>query len=132
MTRDLRLLAAILVGGFCGTVLRAELEAVWTHGATDWPWATLAVNVVASALLGAVATRLALRPARSPYARPLLATGLCGGLSTFSTLQLEVLRMLDGGAVGLAVAYVAVSVAAGLAAVAVSSAAVRRGTAVPA
>jgi CrcB protein len=129
MTRDLRLVAAIMIGGFCGTVLRAELVALWPHDPGGWPWATLAVNVVASAVLGVVATRMALRPARSPYALPLLGTGFCGGLSTFSTLQLEVLRMLDDGAIGLAVAYVGVSVAAGLAAVAGATASVRRRTA---
>jgi CrcB protein len=130
MTRDLRLVAAVLIGGFCGTVLRAELAALWPHDPDGWPWGTLIVNVVASAVLGTVATRLALRPARSPYARPLLATGFCGGLSTFSTLQLEVLRMLDADRIGLAAAYVAVSVAAGLAAVAAASASVRRRTTV--
>jgi CrcB protein len=77
-------------------------------------------------MLGYFATRLQERLPLSAYRRPFLGTGLCGGLTTFSTMQAEVLRMLDNGRVGLATGYVAASVAAGLAAVAVATAAVRR------
>jgi len=67
--------------------------------------------------LGYFATRLQERLPLSAYRRPLLGTGFCGALTTFSTTQLEMLRMPTG----LAVAYASASIAAGLAAVFVTT-----------
>ena len=96
------------------------------HPATAWPWPTFAVNVVAAFLLGYFVTRLQERLPLSSYRRPLLGTGLCGGLSTFSTMQVEILKMLDAHAYGLALGYTAASVAAGYAAIYLATALVRR------
>jgi CrcB protein len=60
------------------------------------------------------------------YRRPLLGTGICGGLSTFSAFQLELLHMLDHGEVLLAVAYASGSIAAGFAGVMIGTNVVRR------
>lgn len=127
MPRDLRLVVAIMAGGFLGTVLRAELADRWAHDPTTWPWATFVVNVAGAFLLGYLVTRLQERLALSTYRRPLLGTGLCGGLTTFSTMQLEIVRMLDANAVLLAAGYLIASVASGLAAVFVATQLVRRG-----
>ena len=62
----------------------------------------------------------------SSYRRPLLGTGFCGALTTFSTMQLELLRMLDEGRAGLAAGYAAASIAAGFLAVLVATNLVRR------
>ena len=62
----------------------------------------------------------------SAYKRPLLGTGLCGALTTFSTMQLELLRMLDRGSVGLAFGYAGASVVGGFVAVWLATATVRR------
>ena len=56
----------------------------------------------------------------------MLGTGLCGGLTTFSTLQVEILGMLEHRHFGLAVGYAAASVSAGVLAVAVAIAWARR------
>jgi CrcB protein len=56
------------------------------------PWCTLLVNVAGAALLGYVIAAM-------PQRRPLLGTGFCGGLTTFSTLQLEALELSTGDAV---------------------------------
>ena len=114
---DVRELAAIFAGGAVGALARAGLEEWLTHADTSWPWATFIVNVVGAFLLGYFATRLQERLPLSAYRRPLLGTGLCGALTTFSTMQLELLDMLDAGHVGLAAAYATASVAAGFGAV---------------
>jgi CrcB protein len=123
---DGRELAAIFAGGFVGAIARAELAEVLPSSSGDWPWATFVVNVAGAFLLGYFTTRLQERLPPSSYRRPLLGTGLCGALTTFSTMQLELLGMLDADRVGLAAAYALVSVAAGFLAVAAATNMVRR------
>jgi fluoride exporter len=118
MRVDRRELAAIFAGGFAGAVLRALIEDWVPHDPTSWPWATFAINVAGALLLGWLVTRLQERLPLSAYRRPLLGTGLCGALTTFSTMQLELLDMLDSGHAGLAAGYAAASIVAGVAAVA--------------
>lgn len=109
-----------------GAVARAALWESWSHGATGWPWATFTVNIAGALLLGYFATRLQERLPLSSYRRPLLGTGLCGALTTFSAMQLELFTMIDGGSYELALGYAVTSVIAGFAAVAAGSAIVRR------
>jgi fluoride exporter len=123
---DRREIAAIFVGGALGTLARAALAEAFPHSATSWPWPTFAVNMVAAFLLGYFVTRLQERLPLSSYRRPLLGTGLCGGLSTFSTMQVEVLKMLSAHAWLLAAGYTAASVVGGYAAIQVATAMVRR------
>jgi len=123
---DRREVAAVFAGGAVGTLLRAALSEAFPHSPTSWPWPTFAVNVVAAFLLGYFVTRLQERQPISSYRRPLLGTGVCGGLSTFSTMQVELLKMIDAGAYGLALGYAAASVAAGYLAIHLATAAVRR------
>ena len=123
---DVRELTAIFVGGFVGAVARAESLQALPDRVGAWPWATFIANVVGAFLLGYFTTRLQERLPVSAYRRPLLGTGLCGGLTTFSTMQIELLRMLDTGRVGLAVGYALASVVAGFLAVMVATNLVRR------
>jgi fluoride exporter len=125
-TFDGRELAAIFVGGALGTVARAVLEMLANPDPARWPWPTFVVNVVGAFLLGYFSTRLLERLPLSSYRRPLLGTGLCGGLTTFSTMQVETLKMLEHHHYGLAAAYTAASIAAGLVAVYVATVLVRR------
>jgi CrcB protein len=119
-------LAAIFAGGFCGAVVRALVGEALPYEAGHWPWATLLVNVAGALLLGYVITRV--EDGREPFAHAgrLLGTGFCGALTTFSTLQLELLQMLDDARYGLAAGYALVSVAAGLLAVALTTRLARR------
>src|SRR5215216_3172361 len=122
MTIDRRELAAIFAGGFAG----AEVVEALPHDAAEWPWATFSVNLAGAFLLGYFATRLQERLPLSAYRRPLLGTGFCGALTTFSALQIELLDMLDAGRIGRAAGYAAASVVAGVLAVAVATNLVRR------
>jgi CrcB protein len=123
---DRRELAAIFAGGFLGAIARAGLLEALPHDPGEWPWATFLANVVGAFLLGYTVTRLQERLPLSAYRRPFLGTGLCGALTTFSTMQLELLRMLDGSHVGLAAGYAAASLAVGFVAVAAATNLVRR------
>jgi CrcB protein len=123
---DRRELGAIFLGGAVGALVRAGLVEAVGDGAPAWPWVTFGVNVVGAFLLGYFVTRLQERLPLSTYKRPLLGTGFCGALTTFSTMQVELLKMLDAGRVGVAAGYVAASLLAGYAGIQLSSAMVRR------
>ena len=75
-----------------------------------WPWGTFAVNMIGALLLGYFFARLSDHPEDS-LAHPFLTTGICGTLTTFSTLQLELFEMVDGGHLGLAAAYLGATLA---------------------
>ena len=99
-------------GGALGCVARylASLAAVPMSAA--FPWATFAINVVGSFVLGAVLGAL---PA-GHAGRLFFGTGLCGGFTTFSTFSAEVVALVERGAVGRAGAYAAGSIVVGVAA----------------
>jgi CrcB protein len=122
---DRRELAAIFLGGAIGALARYGLAEALPHEAGTWPWATFAVNVAGALALGYLTTRLQERLPPSAYRRPLLGTGFCGALTTFSTMQVELLQMLDHGEMGLAASYAAASIAAGLLAIAATTNVVR-------
>jgi CrcB protein len=126
LTADRQALAAIFAGGTVGAATRTGLSQLAPAHAGQWPWVTFAVNVVGCFMLGYFVTRLQERMPVSAYRRPLLGTGFCGALTTFSTFQLELLRMLDQGDVGLAALYAAASLLAGFAGVLLGTAIVRR------
>jgi fluoride exporter len=123
---DGRELAAVFAGGAIGTLARAGLATVAASDPGRWPWPTFIVNIVGAFLLGYFATRLLERLPVSSYRRPLLGTGLCGGLTTFSTMQVETIKMLEHHHYRLAVGYTVASIAAGLVAVYIATAMVRR------
>jgi fluoride exporter len=109
---DLRRLAAIYAGGVIGALIRVGLAQATPHGAGGWPWGTFAVNMIGALLLGYFVARLRDHPEDS-VAHPFLTTGICGTLTTFATLQLELFEMVDGGHLGLAAAYLGATLAAG-------------------
>lgn len=123
---DPREIAAVFVGGGVGSLARAALSEAYPWVAPHWPWPTFVANVVGALLLGWFVTRLQERLPLSSYRRPLLGTGLCGGLTTFSTMQVEIVTMIDARAYGLAAGYAAASIAAGYAAIQVATALTRR------
>lgn len=121
-----RAASAVFAGGFVGAVARGASSELAPAAPGSWPWTTLGINVLGAFLLGYFVTRLQERLPTSRYRRSLMGTGLCGALTTFSTMQLELLQMLDGGEWALAFAYASVSVVAGLSAMLLATHIVRR------
>lgn len=123
---DPRELGAIFAGGFVGAIARAAITQALPTRPGHWPWATFGVNVLGCLLLGYFATRLQERLPLSLYRRPFLGTGMCGALTTFSTLMVELLGMADHDRWGLALAYATASIAAGFAAMMLATKLARR------
>jgi len=117
MRVDGRELAAIFAGGCVGAIARALLTDALVRDPGQWPWATFVVNVAGAFALGWLMTRMAL----ASYRRSFLGPGLCGALTTFSTMQLELLEMLDAADYALAGAYALASVVIGFGALALAT-----------
>ncbi len=109
---DRRRLLAIYLGGVAGALLRVGLAQAAPVGPGGWPWATFAVNMAGALLLGYFFALFRDHPDESLH-HPFLGTGICGTLTTFSTMQLELFELVDGGRLGLAAGYCAATLALG-------------------
>ncbi len=107
-----RKLAAIYAGGVAGALIRVGLAQAFPPDPGTWPWPTFAVNLAGALLLGYFFALFRDRPEES-LRHPFLATGVCGTLTTFSTLQLELYELVDRGDGGLAAAYCAATLGIG-------------------
>lgn len=123
---DWQELAAVFAGGAIGALMRVWVGEHVQSGVGAWPWATFIINVTGSFALAYFATRLQERLPQSTYRRPLLGTGFCGAYTTFSTMQVEILGLVEAHRDGLAVGYAVASIAAGLVAIWVGTTIARR------
>ncbi|MBL7489923.1 CrcB family protein [Frankia sp. AgB1.9] len=120
------LLAVIAAGGVIGACARYGASLAWPSPAGAFPWTTLAVNAVGCAAIGLLMVVIAEERVVHPLARPFLGTGALGGFTTFSTYAVDAERLVDGGRPGLALGYLALTVALALGAVWASAVATRR------
>jgi CrcB protein len=97
-----------MVGGAAGTLARAGVAELIPHSSAGFPWSTLIVNLIGTAILARVVATAGRR-------YHLVGVGFCGALTTFSTFQVELVRLFDLGHTGIALVYAAVSLPAGLA-----------------
>jgi len=111
---DPRVAVAVALGGALGALARQGLTVEWPADGRSWPWATFAANLIGTAILGLLLASVTHLPPRAALLRPFLAAGFCGALTTFSTLQVELIRLGQHGHAGLAVAYLAASLGGGL------------------
>ena len=104
-------LVIVAAGGAVGASLRhlTGLAAMRLLG-VNFPWGTLAVNIVGSFAMGVFIELLARRFGASNELRLFVATGLLGGFTTFSAFSLDVAVLWERGAAGTAAGYVLVSV----------------------
>ncbi|MCC8244810.1 fluoride efflux transporter CrcB [Saccharothrix luteola] len=104
---------------FAGAAVGASLRyAAGRLVQRTFPWATLAVNLAGSFVLGCVA-------GTSPDLFALVGIGLCGGLTTYSTFSYETVRLTEDGRYLQALANVTASLTTGLAAAALGYALTR-------
>ncbi|MEP6989628.1 MAG: CrcB family protein [bacterium] len=111
------------VGGLArfvvGTWLQRRLDDFIPRngGVLPFPVGTLIVNVTGSFLLGVILVMVARQGEHANATRLLLAVGLCGGYTTFSTFTADTVGLVEGGGASLAVVNVLASVGLGLLAV---------------
>lgn len=92
----LKNITLVFLGGGAGSVIRF-LVGRWVINKYNpaFPWATLSVNIIASAVLGCIMALYLKKPDANYWMPLLLGAGFCGGLSTFSTFSYEGLIMLQ-------------------------------------
>ena len=110
-----KILIAVFLGGGTGSLLRYCVQMALHERIVPYsfPWATLAVNITGSFLIG-LFYALSARFNLSTEVRMLLTTGLCGGFTTFSTFSVETAGLLQSGKTGLAMLYTALSLLLGV------------------
>lgn len=87
----------VFLGGMIGAPLRYLVDkAVQARHDSVFPWGTFTVNITGAFILGAL-TGAAAAHGLPSSATLLLGTGVCGGLTTFSTFGFETLRLLEDG-----------------------------------
>jgi CrcB protein len=100
----------VIIGGAVGSAARylvGRLALGWLG--PDYPWGTLAVNLLGGFLMGALAGTLA-RAGGNEHTRLLIGVGVLGGFTTFSSFSLETVNMIERGDWGMALTYALVSV----------------------
>jgi CrcB protein len=111
-----RLVAAVAVGGVAGGALRYQVGRWLPDGPASFPWAVFAVNTAGALVLALLLVLVLEVLPPTTYLRPLVGTGFCGALTTFSSVTTGVDQLAGRGHAGLAAGYLAASLAAGLAA----------------
>lgn len=116
-------LAVIFLGGCIGGYARYAISDAWTASRSTFPSAILTVNLIGAFILGLVVVTAAELPSR--YLRPLVGTGFCGALTTFSTVVVGAAGIVARHRPGVAAGYLVATIVGGLAAAALGLAAGR-------
>ena len=109
---------AVGAGSFVGGAARYLVSLGMKGIGKGFPWATLAVNLVGCLMIGLLWGLLSRNAAENTSWGLFLTVGLCGGFTTFSTFSKEALAMLQSGQIWGFASYIAISVLAGIALVA--------------
>lgn len=100
---------AVGIGGFIGSVLRYLISLIPISQKSTFPFNTFITNIIGALLIGFIIS-CADKSEMAPEKLLLLKVGLCGGLTTFSTFSSETFRLLEGGNIITALAYIILSV----------------------
>lgn len=124
--REWQTLGAVAAGGALGGLARWGVALALPWDPPSLPVATLTVNLVGCVAIGVLLTLWTEGPTPPWWARPFAAVGFVAGFTTFSAFAVEAVQMVDAGATGGALGYVAVSIVAGVLLVRLSSVLTRR------
>jgi CrcB protein len=113
----LDVLAVIFLGGCVGGYARYAISDAWSASRATFPSAILTVNLAGAFILGLIVVLAAdLRPGR--YLRPLVGTGFCGALTTFSSVVVGAAGIFARHRLAIATSYLVATVVGGLVAAA--------------
>ncbi|MFB6440345.1 fluoride efflux transporter FluC [Streptomyces sp. NPDC056411] len=118
-------IGAVAAGGAIGASARYGAALLWPTGVGTFPWTTLTVNVTGCALMGVLMVLITEAWSDHRLLRPFLGTGILGGFTTFSTYAVDIQRLVGARQPVLAMAYLAGTLLAALAAVWLASAGTR-------
>ncbi|WP_241569452.1 fluoride efflux transporter CrcB [Rosenbergiella collisarenosi] len=90
-------LLAVVIGGSLGCVIRWLLTLRLNSLFPNLPPGTLLVNLVGGLIIGGATAYFLRQPQLDPYWKLLITTGLCGGMTTFSTFSVEIFSQLQMG-----------------------------------
>ncbi len=112
MTRAVTASILVGLGGAIGSLARYGVSLGAQRLSSEWPLGTLAANCLGCLVIGIVTEAAGRGEAISPETRLLLATGLCGGFTTMSSMVYETGQMLQGDEYAHAAVYVGSTLAA--------------------
>ena len=114
----IRNIIAVGAGSFIGGITRYLVSLAMKGISKGFPWATLLVNLLGCLIIGLLWGFLSRNASESTSWGLFLTVGLCGGFTTFSTFSKEALTMLQTGQIWGFASYIAISILAGIALVA--------------
>ena len=100
----------VFAGSGIGGVMRYGISILFAPSGIKFPWATFTANIMAAFLVGLFYAIAAQKQWMDRSYLLLLTTGLCGGLSTFSTFSYETIKLWEQGAVFMGCVYVVASI----------------------
>ena len=106
---------AVGAGGFLGAACRYMIGLIPVSETAIFPIKTFIINIIGCVVIGVLAVVATKNVAMSPQMMLFLKVGLCGGFTTFSTFALETADLMKAGHMGVALAYVLLSVLVGVA-----------------
>lgn len=127
MTATFSSLLWVAAGGALGSVARyLSMVLIGQTVGMGFPWGTLFVNIVGSAIMGVLAELGALAWQPAPDLKLFLTVGILGGFTTFSTFSLDVALLVERHSWPLAALYVGLSVTLSVGALFAAMAAIRQ------
>ena len=115
----IRNIIAVGAGSFIGGIARYLVSLAMKGISKGFPWATVLVNLIGCLIIGLLWGFLSRNASESTSWGLFLTVGLCGGFTTFSTFSKEALTMLQTGQIWGFASYIAISILAGIALVAI-------------